>query len=433
VSRMQELRVERGIMLTGQILLQLIIILVVTQIFGHLCRRIGQQWVIGEILTGLALGPSLLGILLPGARGFLFPASTLPTLQTLGDLGLVLYMFSLGARLDTHLMLRQSRKAALTSISGILLPLLLGAVLAFFLFPILAGPKATQTSFMLLVGTAMAITAFPVLARFLVEKKMLGTKIGTLALTCAAVDDVVAWCLLALVIAIAHANSSLSVILTIGLVLFFLTGMLVVVRPLLLYAERSIHSKQMLEALSIVLLLLAAFCTNAIGIHPVFGAFLMGIILPRKALFVELVRNVDRVNGVLFLPLYFVYSGLRTQIGLISSPWLWLICLLVLVVACAGKLSGGTFSMRFMGESWRDALSLGALMNTRGLVELIVLNIGLDLGILSPTLFAMLVIMALVTTMMASPFLALLGYKQAISQEAKDEKQHRDHLQEQIY
>jgi len=407
-------------MLTGQILLQLIIILIVVQMFGYLCRRIGQQWVIGEILAGLALGPSFLGALLPGIKGFIFPASVLPTLQTLGDIGLVLYMFSLGARLDTHLMLRQSRTAIITSISGILLPLLLGATLAFFLFPSLAGPKTDLISFMLLVGTAMAITAFPVLARLLTEKNMLGTKIGTLALTCAAVDDVIAWCLLALVVAVIHSKGLPSIVLTVGLTLLFIVCMLTVVRPLLAYADRHIRSKQLLVAFSIALLLLSAYCTNAIGIHPVFGAFLMGIILPRKPLFVELVRNIDQVNSVLFLPLFFVYSGLRTQVGLISSPWMWLICLLVLVIACVGKIGGGTFAVRFMGESWRDSLSMGVLMNTRGLVELIVLNIGLDLGVLSPTLFAMLVIMALVTTMMASPLLPLLGYKQKVSYETND-------------
>ncbi len=407
-------------MLTGQILLQLIIILIVVQMFGYLCRRIGQQWVIGEILAGLALGPSFLGALLPGIKGFIFPASVLPTLQTLGDIGLVLYMFSLGARLDTHLMLRQSRTAIITSISGILLPLLLGATLAFFLFPSLAGPKTDLISFMLLVGTAMAITAFPVLARLLTEKNMLGTKIGTLALTCAAVDDVIAWCLLALVVAVIHSKGLPSIVLTVGLTLLFIVCMLTVVRSLLAYADRHIRSKQLLVAFSIALLLLSAYCTNAIGIHPVFGAFLMGIILPRKPLFVELVRNIDQVNSVLFLPLFFVYSGLRTQVGLISSPWMWLICLLVLVIACVGKIGGGTFAVRFMGESWRDSLSMGVLMNTRGLVELIVLNIGLDLGVLSPTLFAMLVIMALVTTMMASPLLPLLGYKQKVSYETND-------------
>ena len=408
-------------MLTGQILLQLIVILVVVQIFGYLCGRIGQQWVIGEILAGLALGPSLLGAFWPGLKIQLFPAAALPTLQTLGDIGLVLYMFSLGARLDTHLMLRQSRTAIVTSISTILLPLLSGALLGFFLYPGLAGQHANLVSFVLLVGTAMAVTAFPVLARLLAEKDMLGTRVGMLALTCAAIDDVIAWCLLATVVALIHARGLTSLLLTIGLTILFIGFMLGILRPLLAYVDRSIQSKQVLVALSIILLLLSAYATNAIGIHPVFGAFLMGIILPRRTVFIEQVRSLDQVNNLLFLPLFFVYSGLRTQIGLISAPALWLICLLVLAVACAGKILSGSLSVRWMGESWRESLSLGVLMNTRGLVDLIVLNIGLDLGVLSPTLFAMLVIMAIVTTMMASPLLPLLGYRQKSSQDTGQE------------
>ncbi len=401
---------KRNLMLTGQILLQLIVILIVVQLFGHLSGRIGQQWVIGEILAGIALGPSLLGALLPGIKAMVFPATVLPTLQTFGDIGLIFYMFSLGSRLDTQMMLRQSRKAIVASLSGIVLPLILGVSLAFMLYPAFAGPKATQLSFMLLVGTAMAITAFPVLARLLTEKKMLGTRIGTLALTCAAVDDIMAWCLLALVIAVVHARGVTSGLMTIGLTLLFIGVMLGIVRPLFAYASRRLPRPNFLVALTLVLLLLSAYTTDAIGIHPVFGAFLMGIILPRRAAFIEQVRSLDQVNNVVFLPLFFVSSGLRTQIGLISAPALWLVCLLVVAVACFGKVLGGMLSVRWMGESWRESLTLGVLMNTRGLVELIVLNIGLDLGVLSPVLFAMLVIMAVVTTMMASPLLPLLGY-----------------------
>jgi Kef-type K+ transport system membrane component KefB len=375
-----------------------------------LSGRIGQQWVIGEILAGIALGPSLLGALLPGIKAMVFPATVLPTLQTFGDIGLIFYMFSLGSRLDTQMMLRQSRKAIVASLSGIVLPLILGAALAFMLYPAFAGPKATQLSFMLLVGTAMAITAFPVLARLLTEKKMLGTRIGTLALTCAAVDDIIAWCLLALVIAVVHARGVTSGLLTVGLTLLFIGVMLGIVRPLFAYASRRLPWPNFLVALTLVLLLLSAYTTDKIGIHPVFGAFLMGVILPRRAAFIEQVRSLDQVNNVVFLPLFFVSSGLRTQIGLISAPALWLVCLLVVAVACFGKVLGGMLSVRWMGESWRESLTLGVLMNTRGLVELIVLNIGLDLGVLSPVLFAMLVIMAVVTTMMASPLLPLLGY-----------------------
>jgi Kef-type K+ transport system membrane component KefB len=265
----------------------------------------------------------------------------------------------------------------------------------------------------------MAITAFPVLARLLTERQMLGTRVGTLALTCAAVDDVVAWCLLALVIAVVHAQGLQSVAVTIGLVVLFAIGMFLVVRPLIAFLARHVHSGLVLAVFSFIVLLGAASITNMLGIHPVFGAFLAGIILPRKGTLVELVRNTDQVNSLLFLPLYFVYSGLHTQIGLINAPWLWLICLLIFVVACAGKIFGGAFTVRILGDSWRDAFSLGILMNIRGLVELIVLNIGLQLGVLSPTLFAMFVIMALVTTMMASPILPLLGYSSVVAAAAQ--------------
>jgi Kef-type K+ transport system membrane component KefB len=398
-------------MLTGYILLELIVVLLAVHVCGFLCRLIGLQWVIGEILAGLILGPSLLGTLWPQLGIHVFVTSALPTLQTLGDIGLVLYMFSLGARLDTNLMLRQSRKALSTSLSGILLPLLMGGTLAFFLYPGLAGNKATLISFELIVGTSLSITAFPVLARLLVEKRLIQTSLGTLALTCAAMDDVIAWCLLAVVIAIVHATGLFSALITIGLVVLFVMVMLLAIRPLLLWVDRHIHSTQIQLALALVLLLLCAYLTNALGIHPVFGAFVMGIILPRKPIFVQFTRNIDQVNSMLFLPLYFVYTGLRTQVGLINTPALWIICLLVIGIACVGKIAGGTFSVRLFGDSWRDAFSLGVLMNTRGLVELIVLNIGLDLGVLSPQLFAILVIMALVTTMMAAPLLHLLGYR----------------------
>jgi len=411
-------------MLTGQILLQLIVVLLIVQLCGTLCRLIKQQCVIGEILAGLALGPSFLGAFWPSLQVAIFPINALPTLQTMGDIGLILYMFALGARLDTNQMLGQSRKALIASSSGILLPLLLGSALAFFLYPSQAGHKATLVSFVLLMGTSMAVTAFPVLARFLTEKQLIGTRIGTLALTCAAVDDVVAWCLLALLVAIIHSSGFSSVLLTLGIVILFVIGMFTVVRPFLFWMEHHVRSSQALIVLTMLLLLGSAFITNAIGIHPIFGAFVMGVVLPRRTVYIDHIRNIDKVNSMLFLPLFFVYSGLQTRIGLINSPALWLVCLIVLLVACVGKIAGGTLSVRWMGDSWKSSLVLGVLMNTRGLVELIVLNIGLNLGILSPGLFAMLVLMALVTTMMASPLLSLLGYRQSNqSSEQKDELQ----------
>jgi Kef-type K+ transport system membrane component KefB len=323
-------------------------------------------------------------------------------------------MFSLGARVDIGLMLRQSHKAIIVSFSGILLPLALGAGLAFSLYPRFAGPHATLLPFVLLVATAMAITAFPVLARLLAEKNMLDTRVGVLALTCAAVGDVVAWCLLALVVALTQADGrASSAVMTVGLTVLFASFMVAVVRPLLAYAADHIPSNRLFISLSIILLLASAAVTSAIGIHPVFGAFLMGLILPRRAVVNEHISSVDQANNGLFLPLYFVSSGLNTQIGLIHGLSLWLLCLLVLAIACFGKLVGSALATRWLGDTWREALTLGVLMNTRGLVELIVLNIGLQTGVLSPTLFAMLVIMAVVTTGMASPLLPWLGYRQS--------------------
>lgn len=404
-------------MLTSQIFIQLIVILLAVQVFGYLCQCIGQPRVVGEILAGLALGPTLLGAVLPRVEAVIFPVSALPTLQTLGDIGLALYMFSLGTHIDTHAMLKQGRKAAVVSLSGVLLPLALGGAFAFFLYPQFAGSKASLVSFMLLVGTAMSITAFPVLARLLEERNMLASKIGVLALLCAAIDDVVGWFLLALVIALIHATGAASVVITIALLGLFMGVMLCVVRPLLFFADRHLKSKPALLALMMVLLLASAYATSAMGIHPVFGAFMMGVILPRRKAYIEQVKSIDQVNILLFLPLYFVYNGLRTHIGLINSPALWLLCALVLIGACLGKVLGGSLSLKVFGESWKDSLTLGTLMNTRGLVELIVLNIGLDLGVISPTFFAMLVIMAVVTTMMAPPLLSLLGYRQKNIQE----------------
>jgi Kef-type K+ transport system membrane component KefB len=409
-------------MLTAQIFLQLIIILLVVQVFGFLGQWFGQPRVIGEILAGLALGPTLLGAVLPQVEATVFPGSALPTLQTLGDIGLVLYMFSLGTHIDTHAMLKHGRKATVVSLSGVLLPLVMGGIFAFFLYPEFAGPKANLVSFVLLVGTAMAITAFPVLARLLEERRMLASKIGALALLCAAIDDVIGWCLLALVIAIIHATGVASVAMTIVFLALFVGVMLGAVRPLLLFADQYLKSKPALMTLTMILLLLSASATNAMGIHPVFGAFMAGIVLPRRTAFIEQVKSIDQVNNLLFLPLYFVYNGLRTHIGLINSPVLWFLCMLVLIVACLSKMLGGSLSLKVFGASWKESLTLGTLMNTRGLVELVVLNIGLELGVISPTFFAMLVIMAVVTTMMAPPLLSLLGYRQKNmrEQEAKE-------------
>ncbi len=271
---------------------------------------------------------------------------------------------------------------------------------------------------MLLVGTAMAITAFPVLTRVLVDKGMTGTALGMLALACASIDDITAWCLLALVVALVHGAGLAAASLQVLEMAVFVGVMLTLVRPLLALIDRHLTSAHLRVTVLMALLWLAAELTTVIGIHPVFGAFLMGMIVPRTAATLEYVRSINKINSVIFLPLFFTLSGLRTQIGLLNAPHLWLVCLGILAMAIVGKLVGGALAMRATGADWRESLALGVLMNTRGLVELIVINIGLSVGVLSPRFFVMLVIMALVTTMMASPLLGLLGYADMRDREA---------------
>jgi len=408
-------------MLTQQLLLQLAVILAVVQVCGYLAGLIGQQWVIGEIVAGIVLGPTLFGTLFPGLSHQIFPPSVQPTLQALGDVGLVLYMFTVGVRLDAERIFAQRRRAIIISASGIIVPLALGAGLGYLLYttPGYVGTHAAnQGTFMLLVGTAMAITAFPVLARILFDKGMAGTALGTLALACASIDDITAWCLLALVMALVHAVEAATVGLLVLEIVVFIGVMLTLVRPLLSLIDRHLTSAHLRVAVLMTLLWLAAELTTGIGIHPVFGAFLMGVIVPRTTVTLEYVRSIDRVNSVTFLPLFFILSGLRTQIWLLNAPHLWLVCLAILTVAIVGKLVGGAVAMWATGADWRESLALGVLMNTRGLVELIVLNIGLSAGVLSLRLFSMLVIMALITTMMTSPLLPLLGYRNMRDREA---------------
>nr|BBH88089.1 hypothetical protein KTC_28400 [Thermosporothrix sp. COM3] len=396
-------------MFTGQILLQLIVILLTVQLFGILMRFIGQQWVIGEMLAGLALGPSLLGGLFPGLQQQFFPPQSLPILQVLGDIGLILYMFSLGTRTDIQELRAQSRTAVFVSLGGIIFPLLSGCILGYFLFPTMAGKNASALSLSLLMGVAISITAFPVLARIIMEKKLQNTRAGMLALVCASIGDVFAWCLLAAVAAISRAQSSVSIVLILAYTALFIGCMLFVVRPLLKFAIKQLKSPRLLAVLALITLLLASFTTDKIGIHPIFGAFLTGLILPRTIEFTRQSQSIDQINNMLFLPLFFVVSGLHTQFGLLQGPHLWLLCLLIFLIACLGKIGGSILPARLAAESWRDSFILGILMNTRGLVELIVLNIGLELGILSPALFSIMVLVALATTIMTSPGLQWTG------------------------
>jgi Kef-type K+ transport system membrane component KefB len=396
------------------LLLQIITIVVVARAFGFIFNKIGQPAVIGEIIAGIVLGPSILGLFFPGISGFLFPAASLGNLNFLSQIGLMLFMFVIGMELDIEHIRKQAKDAVVISHASIIIPYTLGMGLACMLYTQFAPTNISFLSFALFLGIAMSITAFPVLARIIQERGLTKTKLGSMALTCAAADDVTAWCILAAVIAIVKAGTMVTALYTIALAIGYVLFMLMVLKPFLnrlgsIYAGREMVSKTVM-AFVFMILLGSAYATEVIGIHALFGAFLAGVIMPDNFNFRKIVTDkVEDISIVLLLPLFFVLTGLRTQIGLLNTTELWLICGGVTLVAVIGKFGGSAFAARIMGQSWRDSLAIGALMNTRGLMELVVLNIGYDLGILSPQVFAMMVLMAIITTFMTGPALDLLN------------------------
>ena len=393
----------------GLLLLQVIVIVVAARLAGWLFARMKQPPVIGEMLAGILLGPSLLGLVAPGAVDFLFPASSLGTLKLFSQVGVVLFMFLVGMDLDLRHLREKAHSAVMVSHASIFLPMLLGVGLALFLYRSYAPAGVAFSSFSLFMGVAMSITAFPVLARILEERGLMKTPLGNASIACAAVDDVTAWCLLAVVVAIVQASGMASALLTVGLAVGFVAFMIFVVRP---WVERKlvgeIHHRKGLIAGTLILAFASAWCTEMIGIHALFGAFLAGVVAPPQREFRAALRErLEVIVSVLLLPLFFVFTGLRTQIGLLNDARTWLVCGAVIAVAVAGKLGGGMMAARWTGMSWIDSFSIGTLMNTRGLMELIVLNIGYDLGILSQKVFSIMVLMALTTTFMTGPLLEL--------------------------
>ena len=397
------------------LILQILAIIICARIFGFLFNKIGQPTVIGEIVAGIALGPSVVGSFFPELSQFIFPVASLGNLQFLSQVGLILFMFVIGMELDVNMIRKQARGAVIISHASIIIPYTLGMGLAYYLFIAHAPETTSFLSFALFMGIAMSITAFPVLARIIQERGLTKTNLGTLAITCAAADDVTAWCILAAVIAIVKAGSFVSALFTIGLALTYVLVMLFVIRPFFrrlgtIYANREMVSKPVL-ALVFMMMLLSAYTTEIIGIHALFGAFLAGVVMPPDLNFRKiLVDKIEDVSLVLLLPLFFVFTGLRTEIGLLTEGHLWITCGLVILVAVLGKFGGSALAAKIVGQSWKNSLSIGALMNTRGLMELIVLNIGYDLGILSPEIFAMMVLMALITTFMTGPALDLINW-----------------------
>ena len=399
-----------------KVLLALTVIIITARVMGALFAKVNQPAVIGEVVGGIFLGPSLLGRLSPELAAVLLPPDAAPFLSVISQLGVILYMFLVGLELDLAVLRTTVARTLVISQAGIVVPFALGALFAVAMFEALAPPGVRFTSFVLFLGVAMSITAFPVLARILGERGLQRTALGTLALTCAAINDAVAWCLLALVVGVMQA-SPLDAMWTIGLTFVFIAVMLTAGRDIAARAvtalDRSAHIGERSLALVLVAVLLSAVATEFIGIHAIFGAFLLGAIIPHHSrVAAHATERIADIVRVMLLPAFFAYIGLRTEIGLVNGAADWLLCALIIVVATAGKFGGTTFAAKFVGLDWRDSAALGLLMNTRGLVELIVLNIGFDLGVISPRLFTMLVIMALVTTMMTSPLLTLLLRKQ---------------------
>ena len=407
--------------LAGRVLLAVAVVMVVARVVGSALTRLHQPRVIGEIVAGILLGPSLLGVVAPGALDYLFPAEVIGALRVLAQTGLVFFMFLIGLELDLPLVRRSARSAVLISHVSIALPLALGTASALVLFPLFG--TGDFTPFALFIGAAMAVTAFPVLARILTDTGLHRTRIGAVALACAAIDDVTAWCLLAAVVGLADADGASDALRVTALGVVYVAVMIGILRPLaarlLALHEARGRSDQTAAAVILIVVLLSAWTTEWIGIHAIFGAFLAGAVMPRgRALLDDLAHQVEAITLLLLLPVFFAVVGLTTRLGLVDKPELWALTGLVLVVAVVGKWGGSMVAARASGESWRAATAIGILMNTRGLTEIVILTIGREIGILSPALFAIMVLMALVTTLMATPLLAVVYPRSHVEREA---------------
>lgn len=389
----------------GLLILQIIAIIIVARGIGFFFKKMGQPVVIGEILAGIVLGPSLLGTYFPEFSNFLFAKESLGGLQILSQVGLVLFMFVIGMELNLKVLKNTAYEATVISHASIIIPFALGIGLAYYLYPSFAPTNIPFSSFSLFIGISMSITAFPVLARIVQEKGLHKTKIGALSLICAAINDITAWCLLAVIIAVVKAGSFASSIYTIVFAIAYVFLMISVVRPFLKKivssSKSDISLNKTLVVIVFLVLLISSFITETIGIHALFGAFMAGTIMPENIRFRKLfIEKIEDVALVLFLPIFFVISGLKTEIGLIDNSNLWQLTGIIIAVAIAGKFIGSAAAAKFVGQSWKDSLTLGTLMNTRGLMEIVVLNIGYDLGVLNAEIFVMLILMALITTFM---------------------------------
>jgi Kef-type K+ transport system membrane component KefB len=392
------------------VLLSLVLILLLGRWLGKLFIHFGQPRVIGEMVAGIMLGPSLLGYFWPAATEFILPEHAQPALKIIAQIGVVLYMFLVGLELNAGLLRSRAHATVAISHASIVTPFLLGSLLALWLYPRLGTPDASFTSFALFMGVAMSITAFPVLARILTDRNMENSELGVVALSCAAIDDVTAWCLLAFVVGVSQSAVNGAVQTTI-MALVYIAVMLLVVRPLAVrfLGHDADHPTRRMAVWVLVALLFSAMTAEWIGIHAIFGAFLLGAVIPHDSdVARDFTNKLEDIVKILLLPAFFAYTGMRTQIGLVTGWEAWMFCAVIILVATLGKFGGSFLAAWSTGLSPRLSAALGILMNTRGLMELIVLNIGLELGVISPKLFAMMVIMALVTTIATTPILHLL-------------------------
>jgi Kef-type K+ transport system membrane component KefB len=385
-------------------LLQIAVILITCRLAHGLLGYIGQPPVVGEIIAGLLLGPSFLGWVAPHWYAILFPAASLPVLDELSQIGLVLFMFLVGLRLDLHEVFPLWRVAGVSGLLSIAVPFATGLAIARPLHAF--APSAPMLPFSLFIAVAMSVTAFPVLARILADRKLTKTKLGHVAIACAALNDLLAWSLLAWIVAIAQSADA-GVMQQIAPVAIYIFAMFAAVRPALAWLNRRFPVTGELTSL-LIFLFLSSWVSGITGIHALFGAFLAGVVWPRSHSNVEMVgATVEPITMAVLIPLFFSYTGLRTNIGALGGN-LWLTAFAIIAVATAGKVGGAFTGAKIMGMETHSALSLGFLLNTRGLVELVVLNVGLDLGILSPALFSIMVVMAVATTMMTTPALQLI-------------------------
>jgi Kef-type K+ transport system membrane component KefB len=393
------------------VLLALSVVIIVARTCGALLKLMGQPTVIGEVIGGILLGPSFLRSYAPHVAEYLIPAGTFPSLGIIAQLGVILFMFLVGLEFNPKVLKRSGHAALLISHGSIVFPFLLGGWIALKLYDSYAG-AVPFVGFAMFVGASFSVTAFPVLARILSDRSLTKTRLGALALTCAAVDDVTAWCLVAIVLGVAQANLDTG-LLTLGMTAAYIGFMFIVARPLIArlvpYLERVEQLTESGMAIVCVAVLLSALATEFIGIHAIFGAFLLGAITPHQSrVAINVTERLDHLVRVMFLPAFFAFTGLRVQVQTMNSAEEWLLCGEIVLLACIGKIGGSWIAGRLTGLGWREAGIIGVLMNTRGLVELIVLNLGLDTGIITPPLFTMLVLMALVTTFLTGPLLSLL-------------------------